>query len=280
MAPSSSVRPRCSRKWSGRSPGPGGHPPPVLRLNGLWGAGGLRRTVLPTELTVFTRERPETPTVSLMMAVRAGTWDEDDVTSGGSHWLEHAFFLGTPTRPSNRAIFGAIQNVGGQINASTSFEWTNYFNTVPAEEFDLALDVLSDQLLNSTFRPEAFDRERQVVFEELKRRNDTPGTLAWDEFYRLVFQVSPLRRDPGGTIESVQTIPIETILAHKDKHYVAANMAVAAVGNVTHDEAVAKIERAFTALPAGPRRAAPPGAWGGHPDGGDQAGVAGARPER
>jgi len=244
-----SVRPEVT--WAGRTPGV--VDPPVLRLNGLWGAGGLRRTVLPNGLTVFTRERPDTPTVALQMAVRAGSRDEDDATWGGSHWLEHAHFLGTARRPDNQAIFGAISTVGGSLNATTSHERTNYFNAVPAEEFDLALDVLADMLLGSTFPPEAFDRERRVVFEELKTRSDNPGVRIFDEFSRLVFQVSPLRRDAGGYIDTVANVPVETILAYRQKHYVTGNMAFAAMGNLRHDEAVAKIERAFGTLPRGPR---------------------------
>ncbi len=232
-------------------------PAPVLRLNGLWGEGGLRRTVLPTGLTVFTRERPDTPTVSVRIAVRAGARDETEQTRGGSHWLEHAFFLGTPTRPNNQAIFNDISTVGGQTNASTGWEATDYWHLVPADQFDLALDVLADQLLNSTFAREAFERERRVVFEELKLRNDTPSTRAFDEYLRLVFKVSPLRQDAGGTIESVQSIPIETILAYRAERYVTGNMAVAASGNLRHDPAVAVIERAFAALPIGARAVRP-----------------------
>lgn len=243
------VQPAVS--WSG--PTPGQATPPVLRLNGLWGEQGLRRTVLPTLLTIFTRERPDTPTVSLRMAVRAGSRDEDDTTWGGSHWLEHAHFLGTEQRPNNQALFAPTTIVGGQANASTSWEWTDYWRLVPAENFDVALDVLADQLLNSTFPQEDFERERQVVFQELKRNFDTPSRRANDEFLRLVFQVSPLRRDAAGFVETVANIPVETILNYRAKHYVSGNMAFAAIGNLQHDEAVAAIARAFAALPRGPR---------------------------
>jgi zinc protease len=241
--------------WPGAAPG--AVVAPTLRLNGLWGESGLRRTALPGGLVVLTRERPETATVSLMLGVRAGSRDEDDATSGGSHWLEHAHFLGTARRPSNQALFAPVQNTGGQMNASTSFEWTNYYNTVPAEEFDLALDVLADQLLNSTFPRAAFDRERQVVVEEVKRAYDDPASRATREFLKLVFQVSPVRREVLGTPESVGSIPIETILAYRDRLYVAGNMALAAVGSLQHDAAVAKIEAAFGALPRGPRHERP-----------------------
>jgi predicted Zn-dependent peptidase len=139
------------------------------------------------------------------------------------------------------------------MNATTGNQRTNYFATVPADRFDLALDVLADMLTNSVFPAEAFERERRVVFEELKTRNDDPSVRVFDEFSRLVFQVSPLRRDAGGYVETVATIPIETILAHRTKHYVTGNIAIAAVGNLQHDETVARIERAFAALPRGPR---------------------------
>ncbi len=249
------VRPEIT--WS--APSAGRASPSSLPLNGLWGDGGLRRTVLPTGLTVLTRERPDTDTVSLMMGVRAGARDEDDATHGGSHWLEHAHFLGTARRPGGRPeIGGAIERVGGAMNATTSSESTRYFATVPAEEFGVALDVLSDQLLNSTFPHEAFERERAVVFEELKTADDNPATRASREFLRLVFRASPLRRDAGGTIDTVRSIPIVAILAHRDRHYVAGNMAFAAVGNLQHGDAVAQIERAFAGLSRGPRTPRPP----------------------
>lgn len=231
---------------SGRRGGPTG----ALRLNGLWGEDQLRRTLLPNGLTVFTRERPDTRTVSVRMAVRAGSRDEDEVTRGGSHWLEHAHFLGTTTR-SGSLLDAEISAVGAQSNASTGFEHTDYWHLVPAEHFELAIEVLADMMLNSTFPPDAFERERLVVFEELKTREDTPRTLASDEFIRLVFQVSPLAQHPAGTIESVQSIPIETILAYRDQHYVTGNMAIAVVGAIRHDDAVASVATAFAGLPRG-----------------------------
>jgi predicted Zn-dependent peptidase len=243
-----SVRPQVT--WA--RPSAGTAATLALRLNGLWGENGLRRTLLPTGLTIFTRERPDTSTASLRIAVRAGSRDEDDVTSGGSHWLEHAHFLGTVRRSSSR-IDAEIAAVGGQSNAGTGWEGTDFWYLVPAEHFDLAIDLLSDMMINSTFRPEEFDREKLVVFEELKMRNDTPSIRAFDEFINLVFRVSPLRRHPAGTIQSVQSIPIETILAYRSRRYVTGNMAIAAVGNLRHEDAVAKIERAFQDLPRGPR---------------------------
>jgi zinc protease len=223
-----------------------------LRLNGLWGERGLRRTILPTGLTVFTVQRPDSRTVSMRMAVRAGSRDEDDVTSGGSHWLEHGHFLGTVRRSAGR-IDDEAAGAGAHSNASTGWEATDYWYQVPLNRFDQGLDLLSDQMLNSTFPQEEFDRERPVVYEELKMRADTPSIRAFDEFINTVFQVSPLRRHPSGTIESVQSIPIPTILAYRAQHYTAENMAIALSGGIRHDAAVAAVASAFADLPQGPR---------------------------
>lgn len=223
----------------------------TLPLNGLWAEDGLRRTVLPTGLTVLTRERPDSTTVSVRVAVRAGGRDEDDRTCGGSHWLEHAHFLGTPTLPNNQAIFGAIGEVGGQSNAATSYEWTDYWHLVPDDGFDIALSVLADQLINSTFRPELFLRERSVVQQEHKLRNDNPSIRSFDSFIPLVFSVSPLRRGPPDP-KCLDAISVDQILAYHQTRYVTGNMAVAASGALRHDEAVAKIAAAFAKMPTGP----------------------------
>ncbi len=234
--------------WS--RPAPGRGTGPTLQLNGLWGELGLRRTILANGLTIFTRERPDSRTVSIRIAVRAGSRDEDDTTSGGSHWLEHAHFLGTQRRDQ---LDVEIDAVGGTSNASTGWEATDYWFLAPAENVDLVIDLLSDQMLHSTFLPEKFAQEKSVVFEELKNRNDTPTIHAFDEFINTVFQVSPLRRHPAGTIESVQSIPIPTILDYRQRRYFTGNMAIAASGNLRHANAVDKIARAFAGLPVGVR---------------------------
>lgn len=231
-----------------------------LSLRGLIGEPNLTKTVLPSGLTVLTLDRPDTPTVALRFAVLAGARNEDDTTAGGSHWLEHAHFLGAKKYPGGMTqLDGAIERVGGSMNATTGSELTSYFNLVPAGRFDLGLEVLSEQLLHSTFPQEAFDRERQVVFEELKRRDDSPSTRASDVFFGLVFQASPLRRHPGGTIESVQSIPISTILAYRQQRYVTGNAAVAIAGNIRHAEALARVKAAFAPMTVGARLPSPGG---------------------
>lgn len=225
-----------------------------LSLKGIVGETGLRRTLLPNGLTVLTKERPDTETAAVAVSVRAGSRDEDDITAGGSHWLEHAHFLGTEKRPSAGDIDDAVQSVGGQMNASTGWETTNYFIVGPADRVDTALDVLSDILINSVFPRAAFDQERRVVIQELNLRANSPNILGFDLFASNLFKVHPARRLIGGTIQSVRDIPIETILAYRRQRYVAGNMTVAIVGRIGHDDAVNRAETAFARLMPGERR--------------------------
>jgi len=230
---------------------------PVLPLNGLWGEESLRRTVLQSGLTIFTQERPDTPTVALQLADRSGARDEDSMTCGASYWLEHGHFLGTTTKPDSQAVSRPLLSVGGEFNASTGWESTQFWDLVPADKFDVAVATLSDQMLNSTYPPGPFKQEQQILIQEIKLRSEDPSVHAFDQFIKLVFQVSPLRHSPAD-IDCLPAMSNDTVFAFLAKHYVTGNIAIAASGNLDHDDAVAKIASAFEGLPVGPREVRPP----------------------
>ena len=121
---------------------------------------------------------------------------------------------------------------------------------MPAEHFSLALEVLADQLLNSTFLPDAFERERRVVFEELKQRNDAAGTRAFDEFVRLVFRVSPLRRDAGAPSRACRPSPSRS--SWPTETACTAPGIWPSPPYLRHADAVEQIEEALEGLPARP----------------------------
>jgi predicted Zn-dependent peptidase len=228
----------------------------VLPLNGLWGAESLRRTVLPSGLTIFTQARPDTPTVALQLADRSGSRDEDSTTCGASYWLEHGHFLGTPTKPDSQAVGRPILSVGGEFNASTGWESTQFWDLVPAASFDTAVDTLADQMLNSTYPPGPFKQEQQILIQEIKLRSDAPSVHAFDQFQKLVFQTSPLRHSPAD-IDCLPDMTTDTVFSFSAKHYVTGNIAIAASGNLDHESAVTKIATAFAGLPVGPREPRP-----------------------
>jgi zinc protease len=112
----------------------------------------IRQKTLPNGLRVIVRPDPSTPIVALNFWVRVGSNNETDDLMGWSHGIEHMLFKGTARRPTG-AIAREIQDLGGETNAGTGYETTNYYIVVPREEWRAALDIHADVLMNSTFDP-------------------------------------------------------------------------------------------------------------------------------
>jgi predicted Zn-dependent peptidase len=210
----------------------------------------VQRAVLPNGLIVLTKERPDPDSVAINIAVRAGSRDEDERTNGAAHFMEHMFFQGTPTRPSSLDIDRPITTRGGSLNATTQWELITFNSVVRSADVPAALDVLSDILINSTFEPEALEKERRVVLQELNARLNSPSTRGSDLFFQTVFAHHPARHLPGGSRDTVLTIAREDLQEFRDRWFSANNMAIAIVGNVRHGEIVPLVERYFGAMPS------------------------------
>jgi predicted Zn-dependent peptidase len=226
---------------------------------GLAGGGGeaaqeepdLYRATLPNGLLVVTRERPRDQVAALAVYVRGGSRNEDPATVGSAHFMEHMFFQGTPLRPTSALIDAPVTERGGWVNASTGWEGISFFATVPNGAFDVALDVLSDILVNSTFEPVALEKERRVVVEELNRILNDPQSYAIETFAKTVFADHPVRQMPAGDRATVRSVSRDVLMQFRERFFRASNMVVAAVGNLRHEEVEAKITAAFAAMPTG-----------------------------
>ena len=211
------------------------------------------RSDLPSGMTVLTRERPYADVTAISISVRGGSRHESDETVGAAHFMEHMFFQGTPTRPSVDAVFGPVSARGGWMNAYTSFENINFQAVVKNADFDLALDTLSDMLVNSLFAEEKIDKERQVVLEELIRGKNDPRRYAAELFYKHVWQGHPAQNLPIGSRETLNNSDRRVLAQFRDEHFRASNMVTAVVGNQRHDDVVARIAAAFESMPNGAR---------------------------
>lgn len=216
-------------------------------------ANGMRAVV---------QERPWSRVAAISVGIAGGSRHEDPATVGAAHFMEHMYFQGTPRRPSIAIAQRELESVGGWNNAWTGVETINFQVMVPAEAFDLGLDVLSDSLVNSTFPAEQVERERQVVIEELNGGRNVPWRYALELLQQRILAGHPASQLPGGSRETVRTITRETILAFRDEHFVAGNMVVAVVGNVEAEAVFPKLEAAFAQMrqgtvPAFPRVAPP-----------------------
>lgn len=222
---------------------------------------GVRRTVLPSGLRVVTEEMPGVRSAAVGVWVGVGSRDEDAVSHGCSHFLEHLLFKGTPTRTALE-ISEALDAVGGEFNAFTAKEYTCFHARVLDEDLQLAVDVLGDMVTSSLITPEDVEAERDVILDEIAMHDDDPDDVVHNLFAAQAWgEDSPLGRGIAGTEESISALSRDQIHTFYGHHYRATNLVVSAAGNLRHDEFVALVERAFagegfldgTAEPVAPR---------------------------
>lgn len=219
-------------------------------------------TRLANGLTVATERMPEIATATLGVWVGTGSRHEMAHEHGLSHLIEHMAFKGTARR-SAREIAEDIENVGGDINAATSVEYTSYTARVLGENVDVALDVLGDILINSTFEAGELAREKGVILQEYAAVEDTPDDLVYDAFMETAYAGQPIGRPILGTPETIKSFDEATIRAFLAREYTPGKMVLAAAGNVDHAQIVETAERCFGALPSAPVREPEAGIYSG-----------------
>jgi predicted Zn-dependent peptidase len=207
-------------------------------------------TRLPSGLTIVTEAMPNLESVALGVWIKAGSRNETENEHGIAHLLEHMAFKGTRRR-SARQIAEEIENVGGEVNASTSVETTAYYARILKDNVPLAIDILADILLESAFDEDELAREQNVILQEIGAANDTPDDVVFDKFAETAFHDQPLGRPILGTPETVKSFTADHLRAYLGKHYTADRMIIVAAGAVRHDEIVRQVEDRFAGLPTG-----------------------------
>ena len=175
------------------------------RLAKVTGGGIVTRTVLPGGLRIVTEAMPGGRSATVGIWVAVGSRDESPSLAGTSHFLEHLLFKGTTSRTA-LDIASAMDAVGGECNAFTEKEHTCYYATVLDRDLPLAIDVVSDVVLNATVDARDVDVERGVVLEEIAMRDDDPADLVHDEFAATLFGSAPLGRPILGTDASIRRL--------------------------------------------------------------------------
>ena len=196
------------------------------------------RSVLSNGLRVLTAPMPATRSVSIGFYIGAGSRYEADEEAGVSHYLEHMLFKGTDERRTPKEVSETIERVGGFMNASTDREATVYWARVAHPHFALALGLLTDMLLNSTFDPEEIEKERQVIIEELHTVNDVPSQRAYLLADAALWPGQPLGRDIAGTPESVGGMQRHTMLDYLGQQYDPSNSVLAIAGHFDEEHAL------------------------------------------
>ena len=203
-------------------------------------------TTLPSGPGVALRSMPHAQSVALGVWVRAGGRYEGPEKAGISHFLEHLLFKGTRRR-SCEQLKQQIEGVGGSLNGFTAEEFTCYMAKVPARHARRALEGLADMVREPRFAPRDIEKEREVILEEIRMYEDTPGQYVHDLFSQLLWPDHPLGQLLSGTIDSVRRITREDVVGYWRRMYQPRNVLIACAGALEVDPTVQQIRRAFGA---------------------------------
>lgn len=189
------------------------------------------RKKLPNGFSLFVEEVRRSPVVAFQAWVRVGSGDEARVEAGLSHALEHMLFKGTASGDVGD-IAREIEGCGGELNAYTSFDHTVFHCVVPSRFFALGLGVVYDVIFGPALDDGEFEREKQVVLEEIRRGEDDPGSKLGKALFAEMYRVHPYGRPVIGSAESVQAFTGELLRDFHDRWYQPANVTLVIVGDV------------------------------------------------
>jgi len=191
----------------------------------------MQKVVFPNGLTVlFEPKKGKSVVVELM--VKVGSNDEKANERGLSHLIEHMLFEGTRKRPTNRAISNEIEKIGGEFNAYTTNERTNFYVKVLNKHFKIALEVISDILLNSVFLEKNINKEKGIILKEIDMVNDDPRYYQWILLQKTMFDKHPSKFPAYGDPKVIKNINRKILLEYFQKYYIPSNIIISIVGDV------------------------------------------------
>ncbi|GFN36461.1 M16 family metallopeptidase [Tepidimicrobium xylanilyticum] len=188
-------------------------------------------------IQVVMEKIPSANSVSIGVFVNVGVVKEDKKINGASHFIEHMLFKGTKNRTAVE-IAQTIDNIGGQINAYTSTEYTCYYVKVLDKHISIAIELLSDMIINSLFNEEEIRKEKRVINEEIKMYLDSPEDLVYDLLSEIMFEGTPLSLPILGTYDTVNSLNRESLLEFYNKNYISENMVISIAGNFDYKSAL------------------------------------------
>lgn len=191
---------------------------------------------------------PSLESVTVTIWVKTGSRNEDPKIAGISHFLEHMVFKGSSKRPTAKDISQAVDAIGGEFNAATSKDWTNFYIKAGKANLETAMDVLSDMVLHPLIESAEIEREKGTIVQEIKMYEDTPMMHIGDVFEELAFEGNPLGRDTAGTEKSVRGIKREDFLTYRKIHYHPETMLVTVAGGIDENEVLKLAEKYFVGL--------------------------------
>lgn len=209
----------------------------------------VTKHVLDNGMTVLLKEVHAAPVVSWWVLYRIGSRNERTGQTGISHWVEHMMFKGTEQFPREE-LEKMIERVGGSWNAQTSFDYTAYFETMPADQIDLALRLEADRMQNVAFKPDEVESERTVIISERQGLENSPTFWLSEEMSAAAFRVHGYHHEIIGDMADLTTMTRDDLYNHYRTYYAPNNAIAVAVGAFDTDEMLEKIKALYGGIPA------------------------------
>jgi len=221
----------------------------TIALAGPAGAETLERA-LGNGMKVIVKTDRRAPVVVSQIWYRAGSMDESYGGTGAAHVLEHMMFKGTAAVPAGE-FSKRIAAAGGRENAFTSRDHTAYFQTLPADQLELAMKLESDRMVNLILAPEEFAKEVNVVMEERRMRTeDNPQAKLYETLMATAYQTHPYRHPVIGWMDDLKNMTVADARTWYERWYAPNNATLVVVGDVDPEKVVAWAEKYYGRLPA------------------------------
>ena len=210
----------------------------------------VTQTRLSNGLLVSLKEIHTSPLISHWVWYRVGSRNERPGTTGISHWVEHMLFKGTPAYPS-QLIDRVISREGGIWNAFTYLDWTTFFETMPAETIELAMQLEADRMVNSLFDQEEVTAERTVIISERQGNENEPLFRLGEQMQAMSFMVHSYHHEIIGDLADLETIQRDDLYGHYRRYYVPGNAILAIAGDFETGAMLDQVHRIYESIPAG-----------------------------
>jgi predicted Zn-dependent peptidase len=207
----------------------------------------IRKHVLSNGVTILSEEMQGIRSVAIGIWLKTGSRHEQPETNGISHFIEHMVFKGTKSRTA-LDIARQMDSIGGNMDAFTGKETICFNAKVLDEHLPIAVDVISDLVLNPTFDPKDIDREKGVILEEIKMDEDNPDYLVHEIFTQNFWKDHPLGKPILGTKETVRGFDQLAILDNFQSRFSPGSIVISAAGSLNHDEFVKLVAERFQHL--------------------------------
>lgn len=225
---------------------------PAVRRPKTMARNGTTKVMLDNGLTVLVRESHNAPVSTFWAWYKVGSRLERAGITGASHWVEHMLFKGTPQFPK-RELDRLISREGGMWNGFTWLDFTTYFETLPADRFDLAFRIESDRMVHAGFEPKEVESERTVIISERQGNENSPMFLLSEELQAAAFRVHSYHHEVIGDLCDLQSMTRDDLYGHYKTYYAPNNAVVVAVGDFKTDDVLRRIQQEFGKIKPGPQ---------------------------